>query len=120
VASLSRLSSLATILGVLLSWPAWATCRGLNETKRAALLACSLAYRHGELVARPTPRRRLLRLAPETKERRMAKTKKMTVAQKYRSLKAQTERAGMAVKEKAGKLVVSRIKKDSAKTAKKK
>jgi hypothetical protein len=50
----------------------------------------------------------------------MAKTKKMTVAQKYRSLKAQTERAGMSVKEKAGKLVVSRTKKDLAKTAKKK
>jgi hypothetical protein len=50
----------------------------------------------------------------------MSKTKKMTVAQKYRSLKAQTERAGMTVKEKAGKLIISRIKKGSAKTAKKK
>jgi hypothetical protein len=50
----------------------------------------------------------------------MAKTKKMTIAQKYKSIKDQTERAGMTVKEKAGKLIISRIKKDSAKTAKKK
>jgi hypothetical protein len=84
---------------------------GRSETRRAVLLACSLAFRHGEQAAKPTPRRRPLLLVQGIKERKMPKPKKMTVAQKYRSLKAQTERAGMTVKEKAGKLVISRIKK---------
>jgi hypothetical protein len=115
VGSYAHQSRRATIHDELLSWPVWGTCRGRSETSRVNLLACSLAYRHGEQAAKPTPRRRPLLLALGTRGRKMAKTKKMTVAQKYRSLKAQTERAGMTVKEKAGKLIISRIK-----TAKKK
>jgi len=104
----------------LLSWPVWGTCRGRSETSRVNLLACSLAYRHGEQAAKPTPRRRPLLLALAIRRIGMVKSKKMTVSQKYRSLKSQTEQAGMKVKEKSGKLVVSRKQKDSAKTAKKK
>jgi hypothetical protein len=108
VGSYAHQSRRATIHDELLSWPVWGTCRGRSETRRAVLLACSLAYRHGEQAAKPTPRRRPLLLALEIRGIRMVKSKKMTVSQKYRSLKAQTERAGMTVKEKSGKLVVSR------------
>lgn len=103
---------------MLLSWPVWVTCGGRSETRRAVLLACSLAFRHGELAANPTPRRRPLLLVQETKEEIVAKGL-------YANINAKKKRIAAGSGEKMRKpgskgAPSAKDFKDSAKTAKKK